>query len=65
MERQNDINVAAKQRLRESISEQIKRYLAQGGKVTVLEPPRSEAAERGAYRGSAWHGHSDQSPLFD
>jgi hypothetical protein len=56
------VNVAEKERLRDTIARQIQRYLADGGGITVIEAPQS-SHQRGTR--SAWHGGLDVGPLFD
>jgi hypothetical protein len=53
MERQIGGNSAEKQRLRDSIAEQVRHFLENGGRVTVLESPLREGA---AVKGGAWDG---------
>lgn len=62
MDKHVNVNGAEKQRLRSTIEQQVRRFLEKGGYITVLDGPDTE---RGSYRGSAWHGDVDESPLFD
>ena len=62
MDKHVNANGVEKQRLRNAIEEQVRRFLEQGGNITVLDGPESE---RGRYRGSTWHGDGEDSPIFD
>ena len=53
MDKQSSINTMEKQRLRDAIAEQVRRFLANGGSIEVVEIPSQGAT---AHRGSAWHG---------
>ncbi|MFT4767445.1 MAG: hypothetical protein ACI8RN_000571 [Glaciecola sp.] len=56
-----NVNGLEKQRLRNSIEEEVRRFLENGGSITVLDGPDSE---RGRYRGSTWRGDSDAFQLM-
>jgi hypothetical protein len=62
MDKHVNVNGVEKQRLRNAIEEQVRRFLAKGGNITVLDGPDTE---RGRFRGSAWHAESDDSSLVD
>jgi hypothetical protein len=53
MERQPGINAVAKQRQREAINDQVKRFLERGGSITVIETPRADTVR---HIGSTWPG---------
>jgi hypothetical protein len=53
MNRQPGINSEAKQRQREAINDQVKRFLERGGNITVIETPRADTVRR---IGSTWPG---------
>ena len=59
MNREASINVAEKQRLRDSIAEQIQRYLDSGGNITVLDTPRTGAQPP---RGQSWRSDIEFEP---
>jgi len=62
MDKESGINVVEKQRLRDSIADQVKRFLEGGGNITVVDTPSSAENH---HRGSTWHGNNDVSPLLD
>lgn len=53
MDKQSSINTMEKQRLRDAIEEQVRRFLDNGGRIEVLDDPGQRATR---FRGSAWHG---------
>ncbi|MDP5053925.1 MAG: hypothetical protein NWP69_09045 [Congregibacter sp.] len=55
-----NVNGLEKQRLRNVIKEEVRRFLEKGGNITVLDGPDTE---RGRYRGSACRSVSDDSPF--
>lgn len=61
MEKSSNINTAEKQRLRESIAEQVRNFLEGGGNIDVVEHTPSRNS---AYRGSIWD-NADPTPLLD
>jgi hypothetical protein len=62
MNQQASVNVVEKQRLRDTIADQVRRFLENGGNITVVDTP---APENSRYRGSTWHGSNDVAPLLD
>jgi len=50
MDRAPGVNVVEKQRLREAINEQVRRYLEDGGTVKVIQTPR-DLPGKAAYTG--------------
>lgn len=61
MYKQANVSGVEKQRLRNAIEKQVRRFLEKGGSITVLDGPDTG---RGRYRGSKWRGDSDDSPLL-
>jgi hypothetical protein len=57
MDRETGINVIEKRRLRNVIDEQVKRFLATGGRITVLE--NNPDAPVKAVHGGGWNPASD------
>lgn len=64
MERESGINVIEKQRLRDSIADQVKRFLESGGSITVLDREGIQSAGT-RHRSSGWHANNDNIPLLD
>ncbi len=62
MERNDRINVAEKQRIRDTIADQVQRFLASGGNITVIDVPHSNSLSR---RGSTWLSEDDLAPGLD
>ncbi|GEM_PF-1343105 len=62
MDRESSINVAEKKRLRDSIEDQVQRFLANGGSITVVDAPGSH---QNNYRGSTWHTQRDVPTVLD
>jgi hypothetical protein len=63
MNREAGINVVEKERLRDAIDDQVRRFLEAGGKITVLEGG-GEAPIK-AVHGGGWNPASDLTPAFD
>ncbi|WP_439107521.1 hypothetical protein [Congregibacter sp.] len=61
MEKQASINTSEKQRLRESIAEEVRRFLDGGGNIDVLENTPGKDVQ---YRGSIWDTGA-AAPLLD
>jgi len=55
-------NTREKTRLRDTIADEIKRYLEKGGRITVLDSP---TAEKKAFRAPSWQGADDIDLLLD
>lgn len=51
MDKQTGINIAEKQRLRENIAEQVRKFLDAGGNIDVVDNTPSSNTP---YRGSIW-----------
>lgn len=62
MERNDRINVAEKQRIRDAIADQVQRFLASGGNITVIDVPQSNSLSP---RGSTWLSEDDLAPGLD
>ena len=62
MDREASINLAEKQRQRDDISEQVKRFLENGGNITVVDGPAPGSVY--SPRGSTWHS-DDVAPTLD
>jgi hypothetical protein len=63
MNREAGINVVEKERLRDVIDDQVRRFLEAGGRITVLESG-GEAPIK-AIHGGGWNPASDLTPAFD
>jgi hypothetical protein len=63
MDRETSINVAEKNRLRESIQHEVQRFLERGGRITVVETATGSPAK--AAHGSAWDSDTDLSAGLD
>lgn len=55
MDKHSNVNTAEKQRLRESIAEQVRNFLASGGRIDVLDDLEIRPIKR---RGSVWYSNS-------
>ena len=63
MDKEASINVVEKKRLRQSIENEVQRFLDQGGEITVVEAP-ARAPARAVSNGS-WDGAIDIGPTLD
>ena len=63
MDREAGINGVEKERLRDAIDDQVRRFLEAGGKITVVEGG-GEAPIK-AVHGGGWTPASDLNPAFD
>ena len=63
MSREAGINVVEKERLRDAIDDQVRRFLEAGGKITVVEGGGDAPIK--AVHGGGWNPASDLSPAFD
>lgn len=61
MDKDSGSNVVEKQRLRDAIADQVRRFLESGGNITVVDTPSPADAQ---YRGSTWDTQIDSSSLL-
>lgn len=62
MERNDRINVAEKQRIRDAIADQVQRFLERGGNITVVDGPRGHSLRP---VGSTWSSETDLASELD
>lgn len=61
MDKDSGSNVAEKQRLRDAIADQVRRFIDSGGNITVVETPSPADVQ---YRGSTWDTNVDSPSLL-